>query len=123
VTIVFTCRACGNALTAPLVELPDGRSVCEKDAQSYVPRGFFVLSDGEYFTGTEGKYIVSLPDVLGTHRHSDMRRLSGCCGPDGCNGLQAVCTCGAEVGTEMADCWTAHALILEPAATALRLAT
>ena len=48
---------------------------------------------------------------------TDHRRLSGCCGLDGCDGPNRVCTCGAYVGTEMSDCWTSCLFIPAPGAT------
>ena len=115
--MVFACGACGRALTAPLRELPAQLPPQTEDGQDFVPRGYFTRSDGEYFTGTEGRLVVSLKDVRGTRHHADLHRLNGCCGLDGLDGPNTVCGCGAVVGTEKSDCWMAHALLLEPGPT------
>src|SRR5262249_40013798 len=48
--------------------------------------------------------------------HPDPRRRNGCCGMDGCDGMNLVCPEGHEVATERSDCWMAHAAWLDPAA-------
>lgn len=71
------------------------------------------MSDGEFFAGTEGCYIINLSDRRNLQVHSDVRRLAGCCGLDGLDGPNQVCPCGAEVATEKSDCWMPHALLFE----------
>jgi hypothetical protein len=66
---------------------------------------------------------MTLRDVLPTVLPSpDMMRGMGCCGPDGTNGPNRLCTCGAEIGTEISDCWTSWLFIPEPGATDWRSA-
>ncbi len=77
-----------------------------------LPEGFYALSDGEYWTHTEGCPLVNLNDVVGTQDHPDGGRHNGCCGSDGCDGPNMVCQSGHEVGTEKSDCWMPHAAVL-----------
>jgi hypothetical protein len=71
------------------------------------------LSDGDYFTGTEGRYIINLEDVAAMEYVRDVRRFAGCCGVSGIDGPTHVCPCSTEVGTMKADCWMPHCLIFE----------
>lgn len=48
-----------------------------------------------------------LPDLEGDH--------TGCCGWHGQSGLNRLCPCGAAVGTEISECYTAYELHLDPA--------
>ena len=75
--------------------------------------GRFCVSDGGYYSKSAGKYLINLEDRRNLAPHHDSRRLNGCCGLDGQDGLNQVCACGAEVATECSDCWMAHALIFE----------
>jgi hypothetical protein len=57
-------------------------------------------------------------DLLETvHLTQKQQFLNGCCGPDGGDGPNQICECGAEIGTIMSDCWTPHAFIPAPKAT------
>lgn len=56
-----------------------------------------------------------LPDLEGDH--------VGCCGLHGQGGLNRLCPCGATVGTEISECYTAYELHLDPARVQARDAT
>ena len=112
--VIFECAACGHAITRPVALLPPDQPVKLEDGEPAVPEGYFALSDDEYWTGSAGCPLINLKDLIGTRHHPDGRRLSGCCGPDGCDGPNLVCACGREVGTEKSDCWMAHAAVLLP---------
>jgi hypothetical protein len=43
----------------------------------------------------------------------------GCCGSDGCDGLNRACLCGRMVATEWSDCWTQAELRFDPDAVLL----
>ncbi|MBA9078664.1 hypothetical protein [Rufibacter quisquiliarum] len=107
------CGKCGIELTEELESLDDTTLLNETDEQSYVPIGKLFISDGEYYTGTEGKIIINCADLKNAKNHPDIIRLQGCCGLDGLNGNNKVCINGHEVGTEKSDCWIAHGVILE----------
>jgi hypothetical protein len=115
-SFVFCCSQCGIVLTLPLASLPDKASLCEQDGEDYIPRGFFAVSDGSFFRGTQRRFIVNLKDCVNTKRHPDLRRLNGCCGMDGLDGMNTVCDNGHEVGTEHSDCWLPHAIDFNPTA-------
>lgn len=112
----FACARCGIVMTGALVPLADDSLVKTKDGADYLPKGSFAESDGEFFTATDGQWIVNLKDVINTRKHPDLRRLNGCCGLDGCNGINTICAQGHEIGTEKSDCWMPHAMLFDPLA-------
>ena len=107
------CSQCDIQLTADLDQLKDQSCLNEEDGKDHISQGFYTLSDGEYFTGTEGMAIVNLRDVMNLKNHSDAGRLNGCCGLDGCDGINKLCENGHEVATEKSDCWMAQAVLFE----------
>jgi len=110
---VVRCRECRLPLSASLDTVVDGNNTNDSDGAPFVHPGQYHVSDGGYFTGTEGRYIINLMDRRNVTDHSDPKRLAGCCGRDGCDGPNQICVCGAEVATEKSDCWMPHALIFE----------
>jgi len=112
--LIFRCPACEAVITRPLVALDSAESLCLEDGRSAVPQGFYWKSDGKYFNGSEGCFVVKLDELVGTKLLSDSGRLNGCCGLDGLDGPNLTCCEGHEVGTECSDCWMAHAAILLP---------
>ncbi|WP_203691886.1 hypothetical protein [Catellatospora coxensis] len=60
--------------------------------------------------------LINPDDLLVRRAHPDVLRRVGCCGPSGIDGPNLVCGCGAEIATEVADCWTGQVIRLEPAA-------
>lgn len=115
--VVFACSVCHQVITRPLTPLPSDQAVCTEDGKPAVPAGFFALSDDDYRTGSTGRVLINLADLLGTSHHPDARRHSGCCGRAGGDGPNLVCAAGHEVGTERSDCWMAHAAELLPGVT------
>ena len=116
VYFVLRCGSCGIGLTLPLRGLPDPSLISEEFGNDYIPRGYLLVSDGNYFTNSNGQFVVNLKDLVNTKHHSDFRRLNGCCGLDGCDGKNTLCINGHEVGTERSDCWLPHAILFDPAA-------
>jgi hypothetical protein len=104
---------CRGQLSAVLERESHGTDTNHADRAAFVPCGSVHQSDGEFFTGTEGRYIINLADRRNLTVHKDPKRLAGCCGMDGCDGPNQLCACGAEVATEKSDCWMPHALIFE----------
>jgi hypothetical protein len=109
----FFCAVCGLAVTKELTLLEDIDWLCEQEGRDFVPSGTYTISDGGYYTGSEGKVVVNVRDLTNVRNHPDPSHLSGCCGLDGTDGLNKICTNGHEIGTEKSDCWLAHAAILE----------
>ncbi len=113
---VFRCAACGLPLTGPLWPLADVAWLSPADQTPHVPAGFVWLADGSTWNGTAGHPCVHLGGLRNVGPHPDPRRRVGCCGVDGTDGVNTVCTNGHEVGTECSDCWMPHFLHLEPMA-------
>ncbi|WP_157469362.1 hypothetical protein [Gemmata sp. SH-PL17] len=62
-----------------------------------------------------GRFLLNLRDMVNTGYHPDGRRVSGCCGLSGIDGVNTLCANGHEVATESSDCWTGpHHVELEP---------
>ncbi|GAB2744713.1 hypothetical protein GCM10010442_75750 [Kitasatospora kifunensis] len=66
---------------------------------------------------SHGAFVLHPEDTIGLFPHPDHRCSTGCCGPDGVSGRNRVCTCGVEVATLVADCWTYQELWLDPSAS------
>jgi hypothetical protein len=120
------CGHCRVALTNPLLELEDRSLLSGADGQPYLPQGHFTFPEGESMHSVDGESMfpvgavtINLADLINTARHPNLRRLNGCCGLDGCDGLNTVCYEGHEVGTERSDCWMPHGLHFDPTLTIL----
>jgi hypothetical protein len=110
-TAVFQCRRCHAPLTGPLTLLADAKKLSHREGTSLVPPGSYApVPEGQDFAGT---IAVSLTDLTGVGYHPDVRRLIGCCGPNGCKGRNRVCGCGYEIGTERSDCIWPQAVYLD----------
>lgn len=107
------CRKCAIPVSGILQELPQSITLNETDGNDFISKGYYLVSDGEYFTGSEGKLIINKSDLINCKDHPDAGRLNGCCGLDGLDGVNKVCANGHEIGTEKSDCWMAHAFIFE----------
>jgi hypothetical protein len=131
VLTAFYCKDCGAQLTEPLrlrsgkdpsVEAPD-----IERGQDFIPKGEVYKSYDPIERSYSGKPAplefspqfwinpLDLTDAVRLTRNR--RRLSGCCGIAGTDGLNQLCRCGAEVGTLRNDCWTGHVFIPDPKAT------
>ncbi|MDH5598312.1 MAG: hypothetical protein OEY34_04260 [Cyclobacteriaceae bacterium] len=108
------CKECKIELSKELVELSDSNLLNEEDEKDFIPTGYFTKSDGEFFTGTEEKLIINIHDLINAKNYPDFKRLNGCCGLDGMDGLNKVCINGHEIGTAKEDCWMPHCVIFEP---------
>lgn len=113
------CKTCGLPLTNEILYY-NGNSFGEADGQNFIQAGFYAISDGDYFTGSQGQFITNADDLLNIKDHPDRSRLNGCCGLDGCDGLNKVCMNGHEVATEKSDCWMPHVVIIEKDQTILK---
>lgn len=113
------CKACHVPLTKE-IELSGDYAFNETDGEDFLPEGLYTISDGAYFTGTEGCIIINAADLVNKADHPDPSRHNGCCGLDGCDGPNKICVNGHEVATEKSDCWMPAALIFEKNNTCLR---
>jgi hypothetical protein len=113
-SVVICCRYCGIQLSKEIVQLMDLSLLREADGVDYVPLSYFFVGDGKLFTGTAGKIFINIGDSLNLNNHFDRSRLNGCCGMDGCDGMNKLCKNGHEVATEKSDCWMPHAMLFDP---------
>lgn len=110
----FVSIATGEFITGPLAELTDDSVLSEADGSPHIPNGYFYKVKESFFSGSQGKWIIGIPDLISRHLHPERSRLNGCCGLDGCDGLNLVDAEGNEIGTEKSDFWMPHCVILEP---------
>lgn len=125
------CRACRARLTSVLTHLPA------------VPERQRAATGGGYLTTVQTDQLATDPEPVATHpdgtatstlgclvahpdagrglaAHPDPGRNSGCCGHDGLDGPNRLCSgCGAEVATLRNDCWSTVELRFEPDAVRL----
>ncbi|MGE7024575.1 hypothetical protein, partial [Solibacillus cecembensis] len=89
-------------------------SVLYTGVSPYIPKGFYLIQEETAYEILKGSIIINIKDLINSNRHSDRSRLNGCCGLDGCDGMNGVCLHNHEIGTEFSDCWTLHCVILNP---------
>lgn len=119
----YQCKQCGVELTDWLYELTSPFMHFETENEDHLPAGFTSLSDGEYFTHSEGRFLINAKDLRNFDYHPEPGRHIGCCGRDGLEGPNLICKNGHEIGTEVSDCWLAHAIILLPEKVRIESAT
>lgn len=110
---IFRCARCKIPISCEVQPLSRPLATTSQDGQPHIPQGYFLVSDGSYYSGTEGAFLLNLEDAINTKHHHLRSRLNGCCGLDGCDGFNTLCMNGHEIGTEKSDCWMAHALVLD----------
>lgn len=111
----LTCRTCGAVLTTELARLDDVSLLSAIDGEPRISGGFFhVAPDSDFAAERDGGIIVNLEDLTGAQHAKDGRPYNGCCGVDGCDGLNLVCPSGHDVATEMSDCWMPHCAVFQP---------
>ena len=103
--VKFLCKVCNLEISETVTELRDWHLITEKDGHDYIPKGFYLIKE-------ESSIILNSKDLTNSKYHSDPRRLNGCCGLDGCDGMNRVCLNGHEIATEYSDCWTYHRVVL-----------
>lgn len=128
---ILCCAACGARLTRALNvvsgKAPDVAPPDHEDGKPLTPCGT-AFKSWEPIERSYGKEPALLefapqywvnPDDLAEKvcNTTDARRLNGCCGLDGCDGPNQICSCGAAVGTLRTDCWTPLVFIPDPGST------
>ncbi|MFJ7950718.1 hypothetical protein ACIQZG_04220 [Lysinibacillus sp. NPDC096418] len=108
------CKACNLAISESLSELKDLNLVNKNDGQDYVPKGSYLIQEETDYERIKGSIIINIKDLINSKHHSDRSRLNGCCGLDGCDGMNRVCLHNHEIGTEYSDCWRVHFVALNP---------
>lgn len=107
------CKQCGVEISNELEELFDKSLLKEEDGRDFVPKGYFFWSDGEYITNSDDKLIINKYDLKNSVNYTDPKRLNGCCGLDGMDGINKTCNNGHEVGKCKDDYWMAHCVIFD----------
>jgi hypothetical protein len=131
VTKILRCNACGATLTTPLA-LRSGKDPSVPAAlyqprepltdigtvlKSYEPLLLAGWPEPE-MPGFAPQYWVNPLDLTkAVRRTKNRKRLSGCCGPSGTDGVNQICECGVEIGTLQDDCWTPHVFVPAPEST------
>jgi len=102
-TIYVYCKKCNVQVAGPLVEIQE-ESLRLGDRQDALEIGQFSL-----FTDTPvaPQLIISLKEGE-LANHPDKKRFQGCCGSDGTNGLNKLCSNGHDIATEFSDCYIPH---------------
>lgn len=114
--MIIKCKQCGVELTEELNLLEDESLINGTEGVALIPPGFYILSEGTYYTGSEGQIIINRENLLNAVPHFDNSRTNGCCGMDGMDGLNTICINLHEVATDYSDCWIAHAVVFESSA-------
>lgn len=113
-TFDLTCLACGQVLASDIEFLATDATISSAANKEAVPKGKAFLYDPPYgqdsrepirYQGVAPKTMMSGTDLDACVSWAGV--INGCCGPDGCDGPNRQCQCGAMIGTETRDCWTA----------------
>jgi hypothetical protein len=116
------CKACMVQLTPELLEYTGNISEDAQDGHDYIPKGYYKICDGTWgYTihksglceDEKGQIIINVKDLINAVTHYDHSKTAGCCGLDGCNGPNKICTAGHEVATEHSDCWHTWATVFD----------
>jgi hypothetical protein len=107
--MVLRCAKCQVVVSREITEMRDTTQLSVTDGQPHLPEGFFRITtpDDDVVRGNH-EFILNLRDLIHTAYHPDCRRSQGCCGRDGLDGMNIVCSNGQEIGTECSDCWMPH---------------
>jgi hypothetical protein len=111
---VLRCAQCGTPVSLSLVELDDVERLNLADGRPLLPRGAYLPMRRHPNWWEESldderadDILINLDDAINTHLGGV---LNGCCGIDGCDGINTFCPHGHEIGTEFSDCWGPHSL-------------
>ncbi|MEU9878794.1 hypothetical protein [Streptomyces phaeochromogenes] len=89
----------------------------DEDAYDGIVPGGMWMSDERgslVSAGPRGTYVLHPLDVVELDFHPDMSRLGGCCGASPYEGVNRVCSCGAEVAVVASDCSSGYETRLVP---------
>lgn len=110
--MIIKCKQCAVELTENLHSLQDKYLINEDCEKDFIPRGYYLIEDGNYFTQEQGNIIVCTSSIKNIVDHFDSNRLSGCCGL-GSVRLNQTCINKHEIGTMFSDCWTPLAMVFD----------
>lgn len=113
-SVRLICQTCKIEISKELSEVEDISLLNENDRQDYIPEGFFMIGDGEYTIKPKDFIIINLKDLINSGHHPDISRQGGCCGSDGSNGMNRICSNNNEIDIQISDCWLPHLVALNP---------
>jgi hypothetical protein len=108
------CKNCSQVLSTPLTPVAEQFQPEFIDNENIIPRGYFWIAHDLATNALTGHIVINLNDQLNLTSHPDPRRNNGCCGKDGCDGPNLLCSCGVDLATERSDCWTSFYIHFEP---------
>lgn len=96
--------------------------VVQEDQENPVPsqpRGTLMATEEGFVasTGVRNTVVIHPDDAPALQPLPDWENSTGCCGPNGTEGLNRACPCGARVATLAADCFGPYELHLDPVRT------
>jgi hypothetical protein len=115
----LVCKSCEIEISNVLTELRDLSLLNEEIGEDhtpldYIPQGYFLIVGEDDEVDKKGTIIINMKDLINSKHHPDGDRLNGCCGLDGLDGMNRVCSNGHEIGTENSDCWMPHYIAINP---------
>lgn len=118
---ILRCSHCQIPISVAVQQLRNFDLVRGNDGEDVMPQGWFTragdlrqhlgYSPDDVSLGHPDELVLNLDDLQNTHLGGV---LNGCCGIDGCDGINTFCVNGHEIGTERSDCWTLCLIHIPP---------
>jgi hypothetical protein len=109
----LVCRACRAELSKSLTQIEvDADPVTFVEGRDMLPAGCMWRARAGFV-----EFNISATDILCCLRDLPSAVLggsTGCCGPDGLDGPNLRCVCGAAFATAYGDCWQPHIVCVDP---------
>ena len=102
------CNKCGRFVTSVLEPVSNSFEPDWPDCANMIPRGHYWLAHSIAPESMNGQYVIHLEDRMNLSYHPDPLRHQGCCGRSSFGRPNQICLCGAEIATEISDCWTSY---------------
>jgi hypothetical protein len=103
-SITFLCALCKVPVTQKVTFTIKPPRIPKRipESISYPPRGHYAIGNPRMYDKSDKNYTFNLKDLINIVQHPGRR--AGCCGSDGCQGPNILCTNRHEIGTEFSDC-------------------
>ncbi|KIG19043.1 hypothetical protein DB30_05947 [Enhygromyxa salina] len=109
----LVCRACRADLSVALTEIEiDADPVQVVKGRDMLPRGCMWRARAGF-----AEFEIAANEILccsGDLPTAVLGGSTGCCGPDGLDGPNLRCVCGAAFATAFGDCWQPHVVSVSP---------
>ncbi|WP_075342361.1 hypothetical protein [Tenacibaculum agarivorans] len=107
------CKKCKYLLVEGLIKAKSSE-VIYTDEISLIPKGKYLINNDVWnFEDLQITYLINIKSIK-LKDHYDYKKMQGCCGPSGLDGLNQLCpTCNEEIGVLIADCFTPHFIGIE----------